>query len=35
MFAGEDKSAIPWEPSHLYWTENVTTHANIKGAFYD
>lgn len=35
MLAGEDKSATPWEPSHLYWIANVTTYALIKQAFYD
>lgn len=30
MLAGDDISASPWEPSHLYWTTNVTTRALIK-----
>ena len=30
MLAGEDKSDTPWEPSHLYWTANVTKRAPIK-----
>lgn len=32
MLAGEDKSATPWEISHLYWTENVTASANMRAA---
>lgn len=35
MLAGEDKSDTPWEPSHLYWTANVTKRAPIKRAFHD
>lgn len=35
MLAGENKAATPWELSHFFWTENLTTNINIKGTLYE